>query len=63
MTTEKVQASRREFVRRAAYVPPLILTLAVAPSYAKTGSVKERQNGSRRRERQTAEREAVEKVK
>jgi len=41
MTTEKVQASRREFVKKAAYVPPLILTLAVAPSYAKAGSVKE----------------------
>jgi hypothetical protein len=38
--TEKVRASRRDFVRRAAYVPPVILTLAVAPSYAKAGSVK-----------------------
>jgi hypothetical protein len=41
MTEKKVQASRREFVKRAAYVPPAILTLAVAPSYAKAGSEKE----------------------
>ena len=33
--------SRREFVKKAAYVGPAILTLAVAPSYAKAGSVKE----------------------
>jgi hypothetical protein len=33
--------SRREFVKKAAYVAPAILTLAVAPSYAKAGSVKE----------------------
>ena len=38
MTKGKVRTSRREFVKRAAYVPPLVLTLAVAPSYAKTGS-------------------------
>jgi hypothetical protein len=38
MTAKKVQASRREFIRRAAYVPPAILTLAAAPSYAQTGS-------------------------
>jgi hypothetical protein len=40
-TTERAQASRREFMRKAAYVPPAILTLAVAPSYAKAGSHKE----------------------
>jgi hypothetical protein len=33
--------SRRQFVKKAAYLPPAILTLAVAPSYAKAGSVKE----------------------
>jgi hypothetical protein len=33
--------SRREFVKKAAYLPPAILTLAVAPSYAKAGSIKE----------------------
>jgi hypothetical protein len=38
MTEKKVQVSRREFIRRAAYVPPVILTLAAAPSYAQTGS-------------------------
>jgi hypothetical protein len=40
MTTSKVRASRREFVKRAAYIPPAILTLAAAPSYAQTGSAK-----------------------
>jgi len=39
-TAEKVQASRRDFIIRAAYVTPAILTLAVAPSYAKAGSEK-----------------------
>ena len=34
------KASRREFVKRAAYVAPLILSLKAAPSYAKAGSVK-----------------------
>jgi hypothetical protein len=34
------QASRREFVKKAAYVAPVVVTLAVAPSYAKAGSQK-----------------------
>jgi hypothetical protein len=33
--------TRREFVKRAAYIAPAILTLAVAPAYAKSGSDKE----------------------
>jgi hypothetical protein len=40
MGKQNVRTSRREFVKRAAYVPPAILTLAVAPSYAKNGSQK-----------------------
>ena len=32
--------SRREFVRRAVYITPAILTLAAAPAYAKSGSLK-----------------------
>jgi hypothetical protein len=40
MNTKKQQAQRREFVKKAAYVAPAILTLAVAPSYAKHGSDK-----------------------
>ncbi|MFO1206185.1 MAG: hypothetical protein U1E63_10725 [Burkholderiales bacterium] len=31
-------SSRREFVKKAAYVAPVILTLQAAPSYAKAGS-------------------------
>jgi hypothetical protein len=32
--------SRRDFVRRGAYVAPAILTLAAAPEFAKAGSIK-----------------------
>ena len=32
--------SRREFVKKAAYVAPAILTLPAAPAYAKNGSEK-----------------------
>ena len=31
---------RREFAKKAVYVAPAILTLAVAPAYAKSGSEK-----------------------
>ena len=31
-------SSRREFVKKAAYVAPAILTLQAAPAYAKVGS-------------------------
>jgi hypothetical protein len=37
--------TRREFVRKAAYVAPAILTLAAAPSFAKSGSEKPDKNG------------------
>lgn len=33
--------TRREFVKRAAYIAPVILTLAAAPAYAKSGSDKD----------------------
>jgi len=36
----KHKASRREFVKRAAYIAPAIITLRAAPSYAKAGSEK-----------------------
>jgi hypothetical protein len=32
--------SRREFVKKAAYIAPAILTLQAAPQYAKAGSNK-----------------------
>lgn len=32
------EVSRREFVKKAAYVTPAILTLAAAPAFAKAGS-------------------------
>ena len=32
--------ARRDFVRKAVYVPPAILTLQAAPAYAKYGSEK-----------------------
>lgn len=36
----KPSDTRREFVKRAAYIAPAILTLAAAPAYAKSGSEK-----------------------
>ena len=33
--------SRRDFVKRGAYVAPAILTLAATPAFAKPGSIKE----------------------
>ena len=33
-------SSRRNFVKRGAYVAPAILTLAAAPEFAKAGSAK-----------------------
>jgi hypothetical protein len=36
----KLNDSRRDFVKRAAYVAPAILTLKAAPSFAKSGSQK-----------------------
>ena len=33
--------SRRQFVKRAVYVTPAVLSLAAAPEYAKAGSVKD----------------------
>jgi hypothetical protein len=37
---EEHDASRREFVKKAAYVAPAILTLQAAPAYVKAGSHK-----------------------
>lgn len=34
------EASRREFVKKAAYIAPAIITLKAAPAYAKAGSEK-----------------------
>jgi len=40
-TKEQNQATtRREFVKKAVYVAPAVLSLKAAPSFAKTGSVK-----------------------
>jgi hypothetical protein len=36
----EINSSRRDFVRRGAYVAPAILTLAAAPEFAKAGSAK-----------------------
>lgn len=33
--------SRREFVKKAAYIAPAIATVKVAPAFAKVGSVKD----------------------
>jgi hypothetical protein len=38
---KRQSGSRRQFVKKAVYLAPAILTLAVAPSYAKAGSQKD----------------------
>ena len=37
---DKQDESRRKFVKTVAYVPPVILTLTAAPSFAKSASSK-----------------------
>ena len=37
--------TRREFVRKSAYIAPAILTLAAAPAFAKSGSDKGHKHG------------------
>jgi hypothetical protein len=37
---EQNKQGRRAFVKKALYVAPVIVTLAVAPAYAKAGSLK-----------------------
>ena len=39
-TQDEISDSRREFVKKAVYVAPAILTLRAAPAYAKNGSDK-----------------------
>ena len=34
------ETGRRQFVKKAAYIAPAILTLKAAPSFAKPGSIK-----------------------
>jgi hypothetical protein len=58
MTAKKAPTSRRDFMRRAAYVAPAILSLAVAPSYAKAGSEK----GGGRQEREERLRDWLEEL-
>jgi hypothetical protein len=36
--------ARRKFIKKAAYITPAILTLTVAPAYAKAGSEKPPKN-------------------
>lgn len=38
--TEQHRASRRNFVKKALYIAPVILTLQAAPAYVKAGSDK-----------------------
>ena len=41
MRRKPFMSSRREFVKKAAYVPPAILTLKAVPAFAKQGSEKD----------------------
>ncbi len=38
MNTDDHQKSRRDFLKKAGYVAPVILTMAAAPSFARNGS-------------------------
>jgi hypothetical protein len=38
MAKKSISKSRREVVKKAAYVVPAVLTLAAAPSFAQSGS-------------------------
>jgi hypothetical protein len=38
MSNEPRSTTRREILKRAAFVPPVILTLPVLPSFARAGS-------------------------
>jgi hypothetical protein len=51
-------AGRRDFIKKATYLAPAILTLAVAPAYAKAGSVKKLKKADRgeRKSRRSRER-------
>ena len=43
------ELSRRQFVKKAAYITPAILSLAVVPSYAKAGSDKDKEKKDKER--------------
>ena len=40
MEARMSDSSRRDFVKKAMYVAPVVLTLAAAPEFAKAGSTK-----------------------
>lgn len=42
---EDFSNTRREFVKKAAYVAPAILTMAASPAFAKSGSEKPDKHG------------------
>ena len=54
----KKGTTRREFVKKAAYIAPAIVTLKAAPSFAKTGSLKPTE-GSEGPERSEGSEESV----
>ena len=51
MARDKIRPGRREFVKKAAYVPPAILSLAAAPHFAKAGSVKKEKEEKEEKEK------------
>ena len=40
-----VDSSRRGFIKKLAYIPPVVMTLSAAPSYATTGSPRNCKDG------------------
>jgi len=48
-----IKIKRREFVKRAAYAAPMILTLKAMPAFAAAGSVKDRSRWRENRAHET----------
>lgn len=46
MNTKEYQASRRDFLKKAAYTAPVILTMTATPAFARNGSPDLRQQGN-----------------
>jgi hypothetical protein len=53
-----IKIKRREFVKRAAYAAPVILTLKAMPAFAAAGSGKDRSKGQRPSQRDGSQTES-----
>jgi len=42
MNTQDHNSSKRKFIKKLAYIPPAVITLNTVPSYANTGSPRQK---------------------